>query len=74
MSKYKIGPMRLLLNVHSILKFHGSSSPDEIQMSLEERGYYVSAEELHTVLHLDATDYFMIRKSTHTRNVWEAIR
>lgn len=64
-------PMELLLNIHSILTYHGAKSPNEILDLLENRNVPSTVEDVHKVLHSEGSGYFLIRMSTHSRNVWE---
>lgn len=68
------GPMEIILNSYSVLKFHGPLTIEEIKDHLDNRGVYSIATEIKEALGLDAAEYFFIRKSTNCKNVWETSR
>jgi hypothetical protein len=70
----EVRPMKRLLNIHSILKFHGPCSPEEVSNLLLDRGIFSAVDEVIHTLNMDASQYFMIRRTTNLKGSWEALR
>lgn len=66
--KTGIGPMRLLLEVHSILNTGGPYNSSEISDRLLLRGLDFTVEMLHLMLNSDAAAYFLIRRLNGTNS------